>query len=160
MRGCAFTGHRSINSEHKRKLPELLGRAIAYAYERGCRDFYSGGAVGFDTLAAREVIKFRITHNDVRLILHLPCVDQDLKWSDYQRRDYAYLISQADEIIYAADSSTPDCIKARNLRLAEDSDIMICYISRRASGAGQTAAMSKNLGREVYNLYSALTAEH
>ena len=72
MLTCAFTGHRNIKEAHKKALPDLLSRAIFYAYEKGCRRFVTGGALGFDTYAAREVLRFRISHPDVSLVLFLP----------------------------------------------------------------------------------------
>ena len=156
---CSFTGHRHIKEAHKDKLPALLRRAINYAYEQGCREFYAGGAVGFDTFAAREVIRFRIAYPDVRLVLLLPCIEQDLKWTEAQKNAYRYTLSAADEVIYVSDEYTPNCIKERNFMLASRADIMICYLARRDSGAGQTAAMADKMGKELYNLYAALERE-
>jgi sigma-E factor negative regulatory protein RseC len=56
MQNCAFSGHRVIPIEKQAMLRDLLRRAIAYAYENGCRSFFCGGAIGFDTYAAKEVI--------------------------------------------------------------------------------------------------------
>ena len=154
--GCSFSGHRIIKSGHERALPELISRAVEYAYNEGCRDFYSGGALGFDTLAAREVLSFRISHPDVRLIMLLPCIDQDLKWNARQRDNYRFLLSNANEVVYISEEYTADCIRRRNMRLAELCDIMICYLSRRDSGAGQTVAMAKRLDKRIYSLYPAL----
>ena len=154
--GCAFSGHRSIKAEHLSELPDLLSRAIEYAYNQGCRDFYSGGAIGFDTLAAREVLRFRISHPDVRLVMLLPCIDQDSYWNERQKENYSYILSSADEVIYISDEYTSTCIKERNLRLAESADIMVCYLSRRASGAGQTVGMAERMGKRIYKLYPTL----
>ena len=63
--GCSFTGHRKIELRHRENIYSMIERAVAYAYREGCRRFYTGGAVGFDTLAARAVINFRISHPDV-----------------------------------------------------------------------------------------------
>lgn len=156
MKACAFTGHRRIESRHVQKLPELVLRAVQYAYDNGCRKFITGGAIGFDTLAAREIIKFRISHPDVSLVLALPCTNQDEHWSPSQRDAYSYTLSVADEVIYISDEYTETCMKERNLYLAEKSDILIAYVSRSASGAGQTVRMANRLGREIYNLYAAL----
>ena len=82
---CSFTGHRIIKKSHSAKLRELLSRAIEYAYSNGVRTFYSGGAIGFDTLAASEVIKFRASHPDTRLVILVPCPEQSAKWSPYQK---------------------------------------------------------------------------
>lgn len=155
-KNCAFTGHRQIKNEHKKKIIPLLVRAIEYAYSEGCRDFYAGGALGFDTLAAREVIRFRITHPDVRLILLLPCINQTERWSPAQVGFYDYVLSSADEVKYISEAYTDSCMRERNFALANAADIMIAYVGRGASGAAQTARFADNLGKTVYNLYPAL----
>ena len=43
---CSFTGHRKIIPAHKKRIFDLLSRAIEYAYNEGCRTFLSGGAIG------------------------------------------------------------------------------------------------------------------
>jgi uncharacterized phage-like protein YoqJ len=130
---------------------------VKYAYDNGCRKFITGGAIGFDTLAAREIIKFRISHPDVSFILALPCVNQDENWSDGQKDAYSYTLSVADEVVYISEEYTPTCMKERNRYLVEEADILIAYASRFASGAGQTVRMAKSLGKQVYNLYTALS---
>ena len=160
MKTCAFTGHRRIEPLHEKTLPELLFRAVNYAYENGCRKFIAGGAVGFDTLAAREVIKFRISHPEVKLILALPCVNQDERWSDGQKSAYSYTLSLADEVVYISEEYTDTCMRERNRYLAEEADLLIAYLSHSASGAGQTVRMAKSRGVQVYNLYSALAGEN
>ena len=154
--GCAFSGHRTIKQSHRAKISALIMRAIEYAYGEGCRSFYSGGAIGFDTLAAQQVIRFRMSHPDVRLILLLPCVDQDAKWTSAQKDMYSHLLREANKTAYISDSYTDTCIKRRNEALATVADIMICYLSRRTSGTGQTVALAKSLGQRVYNLYPSL----
>lgn len=156
---CAFTGHRKIKSDHEKKLPELLERAINYAYNRGCTDFYTGGAVGFDTIAAREVLKFRISHPSIRLILILPYLNQSEKWSAAQQDAYNYILRSADEVRYVTEAYYDGCIKERNLRLVADADIVIAYVSRYDSGSAQTVRMAKSRNKEVYNLYGSLDAK-
>ena len=159
INGCSFTGHRNIPDGHRRGLEELLKKAVEYAYGLGCRKFYAGGALGFDTLAAKEVIRFRLSHPDVRLILLLPCVNQNELWKDSDTDTYEYVLSVADEIRYVSESYTKDCMQKRNRLLAEYCDIMIAYVSRARSGAGQTVRMTEKLGKKVYNLYFSLENE-
>ena len=140
-------------------MADILTRAINYAYSEGCRDFLSGGAVGFDTFAAREVIRFRISHPDVRLIMVLPCILQDELWSESQKNAYYHILKCADEVIYVNDEYTPDCMKKRNLVLAERCDIMVSYVSYAKSGAAQTESMARRLNKRVYNLYPTLEKE-
>ena len=156
MNTCAFTGHRNIKESHKNLLPDLLARAIGYAYEKGCRKFIAGGALGFDTVAAREVLRFRLNHPDVSLVLFLPCLDQDAGWSARQRDSYDYILASADEVKYISECYDKSCMKRRNQAMAEECDIMIAYVNRDYSGSAQTLRMAQSLGKETYNLYPNL----
>ena len=158
-KSCAFTGHRQINPKHEKTLPELIRRGIDYAYSKGCRRFLVGGAIGFDTAAAREVIRFKISHGDLSFVLVLPCVNQSERWSHSQKEMYNYTLSQADEIIYVSEEYTSECMKERNRYLAENSDILLSYVYRQNSGAAQTVRMARGKCREIYNLYSTLERE-
>ena len=156
MQACCFTGHRRIEHRHLGKIDDLVMRAVAFAYEAGCRRFYVGGAIGFDTVAAKQVILFRISHPDVSLVLFLPCLDQDSGWSMSQKDAYEYILSNADEVKYISENYDKTCMKRRNQSMAEECDIMIAYVSRDYSGSAQTMRMAVSLGKEVYNLYPNL----
>lgn len=156
---CAFTGHRQIKEAHKKEISSLLFRAIEYAYSIGCRKFLSGGAVGFDTLAAREVLRFRLSHPDVSLIMVLPCLEQDSNWSQRQKDSYGYILGEANEVRYISDQYYDGCMRERNRILADECDVMIAYVSRSNSGAAQTVRMAKGFGKNVYNLYPTLDSE-
>ena len=153
---CSFTGHRKIEPETRERLVGLLGRAIEYAYNEGCRTFITGGALGFDTLAAREVIRFRMSHTDVRLVLALPCVEQDSKWSETQKSAYNFTLSAADEVIYTSETYTNHCMAERNRYLADRADILIAYCGRTNSGAAQTVRMAEKMNKRIYNLYPTI----
>lgn len=156
MLSCSFTGHRQIKKEHLGHLPDFIFRAIEYAYAKGCRRFMTGGAIGFDTFAAREIIKFRMIHPDAALVLVLPCEDQSDHWSSRHRDTYDYTLSQADEVIYMEQAYTPQCMKKRNRYIADRADILISYISKEYSGAAQTVRMASGTCNEIYNLYPAI----
>ena len=156
MQVCAFTGHRKIEDRHKDRIDGLLLRAISFAYDNGCRTFATGGALGFDTLAAREIIRFRMSHPDVRFIVVLPCKNQSDSWSASQVNMYEYTLLNADEIEYVSDEYTDGCMKERNGRLADMCDMLIAYVSRPYSGSAQTVRMASATGKAVYNLYPSL----
>ena len=158
MRSCSFTGHRKIENRHLEQIDGLVDRAIAYAYGEGCRRFFVGGAVGFDTLAARRVLLFRMMHPDTELHVIAPCKNQSDGWSISQIRDYEYILSQADFVEYLFDEYRDGCMRVRNQRLVDLADIVIAYVSRSSSGAAQTARMAERAGKKVYNLYPALDA--
>ena len=153
---CAFTGHRNIKYDHKIGMSGLLARAIGYAYDKGCRRFITGGALGFDTEAAREVIRFRMSHPDVSFVVFITCLDQDAAWTAGQRDFYDYILSAADEVRYVSEHYDKNCMKRRNQAMAEECDILIAYVGHDRSGSSQTLRIAKSLGKETYNLYHTL----
>ena len=157
--GCSFTGHRVIEDRHMNAIGDLLSRAVEYAYKEGCREFFAGGAQGFDTLAAREVIRFRISHPDVSLVLLLPCTDQNAHWSDHATSSYEYTLSAADEVRYISEEYTRGCMRERNQALVDSCDILIAYVGKEKSGGGQTLRMAERAKKRVYNLYPTLERE-
>lgn len=156
---CAFTGHRQIERGAERALCDLLARAVAYAYAEGCRTFLAGGALGFDTLAARAVISFRLSHRDVRLVLLLPCLDQAEGWSARRHAEYDWILSEADEVCYFANAYERSCMRRRNAALAERCDLLIAYVGYERSGSAQTLRIATGLGRRVYNLYASVNKD-
>lgn len=156
---CAFTGHRQVEREAESLLPPLLSRAVAYAYAEGCRTFLTGGALGFDTLAARAVIAFRLAHRDVRLELLLPCIDQAEGWSPRRRAEYDWILSEADEVCYLADAYDKRCMIRRNAALADRCDLLIAYVGHERSGSAQTLRLATERGKRVYNLYYTVNRE-
>ena len=159
MKSCSFTGHRNIEASVTPRVSELVARAIEYLYVEGCRDFYVGGALGFDTLCAKAVILFRISHPDVRLHMVLPCRDQDEGWSRAQKEVYSYTLSVANDIEYVSEDYYDGCMKKRNERLAELCDVVVAYVGRSNSGAGQTVRLASAAGKTVYNLYKKANGE-
>ena len=55
-----FTGHRILGRDELVLLPEALFRCLQEAYTDGYRRFFCGCALGFDTLAAFQVIRLRV----------------------------------------------------------------------------------------------------
>ena len=102
-----FTGHRSIPEEARASLANELDRVIADLYSLGADTFISGGALGFDLIAACRTARFRAENDGVRLVLALPCRDQTARWTDYDSlRAYKMLFSHADEVHYSDDFYT------------------------------------------------------
>lgn len=153
MTTCSFTGHRNIERAHIDTLPGLIRRGIEYVYKLGVRRFCVGGAIGFDTMAAQEVISFKMTHHDVELVLVLPCFDQADNWNIIEREMYDFILSRADLVEYTSEHYYKGCMRIRNKRLVELSDVVIAYSNRSSSGAGQTVRMAEAAGKTVYNLY-------
>lgn len=69
---ACFSGHHKL-PEDCTKLRQNLEKAIISLIERGVVFFGSGGALGFDQLAAETVLRFKEDYPHIRLIMVLPC---------------------------------------------------------------------------------------
>ena len=79
--------------------------------------------------------------------------------SEYsQVATYEYILGRADSVEYLSEEYTDGCMRERNQRLVDLSDILIAYVSRYSSGAAQTVRMAEKAGKTVYNLYPSLQA--
>lgn len=151
-KNCCFTGHRVIPPAHLSALPLHLDAAIEAMYRYGCRDFYTGGAIGFDTLAAERVLLYRKSHPDVRLILMLPCRDQCNGWSAEDTAAYHRILNECDMYRYVSDAYDSRAMYRRNMELVGVADACIAYVTRSASGAGQTLRAAERARLAVVNL--------
>ena len=78
---CCFTGHRKFNTPIE-ALNANLENIIAELYNDGIRYFCTGGALGFDTVAAKKILSMKENFNDIKLVLVLPCKDQTKMWNN------------------------------------------------------------------------------
>lgn len=162
--GCCFTGHRpnalpESGNERKpgmRALLALLERAVARAVSDGCTEFYTGGALGFDTLAAEAVLRYRAIDPSVSLHLALPGRNQTEGWSEAQLSRYDAILSRASEVWYAADRCSPGSMQRRNRYLVDHATRCVAYLRRMKGGTLYTVNYALNSGIEVDNLAERL----
>ena len=149
---CMFTGHRIIAESDREKLWEGLKKEISDLYISGLRDFITGGALGFDTLAALTVLALKEVRPDVKLHLYLPCRDQDKKWSTKDREIFRHILERSDSVLYVCNEYIPGCMHARNRRMVDDSDICIAYLTRNFGGTVYTVEYATESGLRVIKL--------
>lgn len=153
---CAFSGHRQIYRIHTDTLPERLSETIDMLIESGVCRFCSGGAIGFDLLAAELVLKKRSEGADISLSMILPCRDQTKRWPAALRSAQKSILERADEVVYITDKYDQFCMHLRNRRLVDESDILLCYLMREASGTAYTKNYAEDMGRKVINIADLL----
>lgn len=154
-RACAFTGHRFIAREKLPRLEQELVRYIDGMHRRlGVTRFYAGGALGFDTLAAKTVLRLRDGGLPITLCLLLPCRDQDRLWSERDRIVYARILGRADSVEYLAESYSPGCMHARNRALIDRSKYCIAFLERSSGGTAYTVDYARRSDVFVVNLGS------
>lgn len=148
---CCFTGHRNLSAADP-ELEARLERAIREQIAQGVIYFGSGGALGFDTLAARTVLRLREEFPAIRLILVLPCKDQTAGWPKKSVAEYEDILRQCDKQVWLAEKYYPGCMQARNRYLVDHSQVCLCYLTRPKGGTRYTVDYCKRRGVEVINL--------
>lgn len=156
MKVCCFTGHRILSTQQNIALSRLLNRHIIALLERGFTEFRTGGALGFDTLAALRVLALREKYPQCRLVLYLPCRTQSNAWREGERALYEQIKRAADEVHILHEEYTPSCMQERNRALVDGSDVCIAYLTRSTGGTKQTFLYALRKGLEVINLADEL----
>lgn len=148
---CCFTGHRSVDADPATVC--MLADRVYEAYASGYRLFCTGGALGFDMLAAEVLTALRLDKlRDIRSILILPYPGQQEKWSREQREGYEYILRQADEIIYTSSFYYDGCMQTRDRAMVDVSSRCIAYLTEYGSGTAYTVAYAQKSGIAVYDI--------
>lgn len=134
---CIFTGHRDLPGD-KDALRAALRRHITALVADGFTDFLSGGAMGFDLLAAEAVLDLRPILPDIRLLMILPCEGQDRAYPPEDKARYRAALEQADLVRYTAHTYYKGCMLARDRVLAEAADYCLCWLTRSTGGTAYT----------------------
>lgn len=151
-RTCCFTGHRMIDAELLPQLNHDLTQVLKRLWADGYRSFWCGGALGFDTLAARAVMCLRDAHPDVRLLLAIPCEGQSRSWTDAEKAEYDAIRREADEVVVLAPHYYQGCMIVRNRFMCDRSSFVVSYLSQMKGGTLATVAYAVQLSMPVLNL--------
>ena len=137
-KSCCFTGHRVVPVQYEKAVCDGLVYEITRLIEKGYTDFFVGGALGFDTLAAQAVLKLRRTYPQIRLNLALPCRDQDVRWNESDRAVYRDILRQADSVTYVCERYTRGCMFERNRFLVDRSSVCLAFMTKMSGGTAYT----------------------
>ena len=114
--------------------------------------FVTGGALGFDTLAAEEVLCQRKTHPNIRLHLMMPCKGQEKKWRLGDRMRYQRITRQADEVTCLAEEYYDGCMLKRNREMINISAHCVVYCTKPKGGTVYTANRAEQAGLHMIYL--------
>lgn len=150
---CCFTGHRRLPADRIGAIVKQLNHEVDRLIAMGVTDFISGGALGFDQIAASLIIAKKQMGNPIRLIFALPCRDQDATWSAGQKKLYHGLLYETDEIIYVSEDYDSNCMKKRNFYMVDQSAYCICALLHEKSGTAQTVRYAIKSSIRVINIF-------
>lgn len=149
---CSFTGHRIIPTAVREDIKERLHSTLTELIEKGVTLFIAGGALGFDTLAALEVIALREKYPEIKLRLAIPCEDQTKRWQEKDVLLYEEIMKKADEVVYTSRAYTSGCMHIRNRYMVDSSDFCVAYMTKASGGTAYTVGYAKEKGVEVINI--------
>lgn len=150
-----FTGHRDVYRTEGSDAFALLRATILSFIERGYKFFVTGGALGFDTMAAECVVTLKKEHPEIKLVLMLPCKNQTAKWSVWESKKYSDLLRRADETIYVSEEYSRECMLIRDRAMADASSACIAYCNKSRGGTAYTVTYALKKGIAVTNLANA-----
>lgn len=149
---CCFTGHRVIPKEEYEAVKERMWQAITDLVEHGYSRFITGGALGFDTLAAKAILYAKKTFPHLHLTLAIPCPDQAKYWRGEDVSVYNSIKECADEVVLISPKYDGGCMHRRNRFMVEQSSVCIAYLKESRGGTAYTVARAKDLGLKVINV--------
>ena len=152
---ACFTGHRRIDPSQVAAIRQRICDALRICYSDQIRWFMCGGALGFDTIAAEEIIRFRHDRPDVGLFLAIPCTGQADFWPYPDQIKYNEIRKLADDEIVLSDRYYNGCMQMRNRFMVQHSRRCISYLSYLSGGTGYTVRYALANHCEVMNLYEA-----
>lgn len=159
MKTACFTGHRNLSGNFDFLRADMYDKLERAIINGGIVNYCTGGAIGFDTIAAETVLKLREVYPQITLNLVLPCrpEDQTRNWSAEQKQTFFRIMDKADSVVYTADRYFDGCMRKLNARLVELADFCFCYwdSSKIRSGTAQTVRYALQKPIQVWNFYNS-----
>ena len=147
-----FSGHRNIPDSEHAWLKIKIQKSICAFYRAGYKVFLCGGARGFDTMAALEVLSFRSEHPDARLVIAVPCASQADRWSKKEQDVYRTTLNLADQVIVLSDLYYSGCMQTRNRFMVDHSSACICFLTHFKGGTWSTVRYALHRNIRIWNL--------
>lgn len=157
---CCFTGHRDLPRE---KIPEITERTANEIRDlianNNVRFFGVGGAIGYDTLAARVLFQLKETEfPHIKVILVYPFDGYTNRWTPAQKSEHEHLLPKYEKRVCIESSASKEAYLARDRHLVDGSAYCISYCTRNYGGTAYTVRYAKSQGLEVRNISVANSA--
>ena len=158
MKTCAFAGHRpekmpwgkDENSPFGIEFKFRLREALEYLIGRGYTDFLSGGARGFDLMAAEIILSLREAYPWIRLTMVCPWNGQADKWAEEDRKRWRQVLELSDKVVFMSGHYEKSVNFRRNAYLVDNAQMLLaCYNGDQRSGTGQTIRYAHRKGIKV-----------
>ena len=148
INSCVLTGHREIFEGFD---AEKLEKTLKEIIKKGVFIFYNGGATGFDLISAEILLKLKEENEKIKLILCIPCPNQEKYYSEENKKKYDEIVNKADKKILINDHYFRGCMNKRDTYMADRGDMMIAYLKKQNGGTAYTVKyyQKKNPQKEI-----------
>lgn len=158
---CCFTGYRpskfpfSLNKSNEEyiKFENELTVTILSLFDDECYTFYTGGAMGFDIIAAEAVLDLKkACPHPVKLICAVPFKNQSDTYTDVWKSRYEAVLSTADEVVFTSEDYHRGCYSIRNRYMVDNSDYVLTWFDGAGGGTKNTINYALKKGKTVVNI--------
>ena len=141
---CCFTGSRDCNLSFN-----YMYNVVLDLCSKGFLYFGVGGAVGFDTLAAKCVLTAKSVNPEIKLIVVAPFLGQEKYFSSKQKKEYYEIVKKADKVVYVEEKYSKSAYLHRNRHMVFCSSLCVAFCPRCSGGAFYTVQYAKAVGVSV-----------
>ncbi len=150
---CCFTGHRKCTTLSQKEITtKLESKLVELIENESFTDFRTGGAKGFDSLAAIAVLNLKKKYPNIKLHLLLPCKGQERYFSPIEKKLYYFTLENADSVTYIQERYSEGVMFARNRALVDGADLCIAYLEKLEGGTYQTVNYARKSRVNTINL--------
>ena len=147
MKSCFFIGHREAD---ERLLPILTATIERLITEEQVSFFYVGGYGGFDRIAATAVMRMKLQHPEITLMLVLPYHPGERPIETPYGFDGTYYPEGLEKV------PRRYVIVRANEIMAKQSDWMISYVRHGASNSRRILEYARKQGTACININDLL----
>lgn len=151
---CCLTGHRDIRIGKTSEIAERTASEIhRLIINNGVRFFGVGGAIGYDTLAAKVLLRLKEKEfPNIKVILVYPFDGFTDRWTPRQKAEYEMLLPKYDKVVCACDRPSKEAYLTRDRHLVDGSAYCIAYCTRDYGGTAYTVRYARQQGLTVQNV--------
>ena len=151
---CCFTGHRDIPKEKEKEIAVQTAREVyRLVTEQDVRFFGVGGAVGYDTLAAKVLFRIREkAFPHIKIILVYPFDGFTSRWTPQQQGEFAALLPKYNKVVCACGTQGREAYLARNRHLVNASAYCIAYCTQPHGGTAYPVGYARAQGVRIINI--------